>query len=615
MSTFQPEPLFDRADFDKYQWTEILDRARLKDCQIYSSEFQIEAAKYQALGDVLAQKIFGFLSYINSTEVELLYLQIPSSQEKKVDEFLSEKEISILRELIDNTDDFEMKARIANILWVCKTKDPDRSRPIKMARDAIKFYLQSAKALENLENWRPSYARLKRAAQLASLIERKKDIEMRREVFEHINNLIDRYTTIENEFLTGSAMKVLQEDLKRSLNTIHTDLPSYARKCAKLAEQKAIFTENFQDYHQSFFQKKAYRQIESEWYRISHDKESELNARRQLAEVEAWYAQQALINHEPNSYAVAAGRIEKAITVLKKVEDTFGQKQNISARMQELHREMLAYQKESMSQITSIASAEPNSFHDPEMEEAARELVKGKSLRDALYSLAFDAELIHSIKDLQAKAEEAIQSQKLLHLIPAALSDDEGKTKAISTNDDEDLRNTMFRIARFYQFWYGLNFIIPACKQICSEHTVVSENLSFVFHENSFIPKGREPLYAQGLIAGLGGDHLIAAHLLIPQVENSLRHILKQNGFIASKREFIQDNFLLHEILRSSDLESVLKEDIIFALKGLLVERMGSNLRNEVCHGLLDYERFFMPELQYFWWLTLHLCLRSTYRQ
>jgi len=169
--------------------------------------------------------------------------------------------------------------------------------------------------------------------------------------------------------------------------------------------------------------------------------------------------------------------------------------------------------------------------------------------------------------------------------------------------------------AKFYQGWYGLNFIVPACDQICSEHTVTLEDLSFVFHENSFIPKGRELLYAQGLIAGLKGDPVIAAHLLIPQVENSLRHILKQNGSIASKRETIQDDLLLHEVLSSPDLMSILKKDIIFTLKGLLVERMGSNLRNEICHGLLDYERFFTSELPYFWWLTLRLCLVPTYRQ
>jgi Domain of unknown function (DUF4209) len=615
MSTSKPEPLFDTTDFDKYQWTKILGRVSLKECRNYSNEFRTEAAIHRSSGDTLAQKVFEFLSHISSILMEPLEPQNASYIEKVIDESLSEKELLILRDLFSKTDDPEMKARIADILWICKRQDLERSRPIQMARESVKAYLQSAKKLENVENWMNCYARLKRAAQLASLVDGKKNMQMRLEVTEYINNLIDRYAIVENEFLTGSAMKVLQEDLRKSLSAIETDLPSYAKKYAELAAQKAVFAENFQDYHKAFYQKKAYRQIEGEWYRIFNDKESECNAMLQLGEVEVWYAQQALINNEPNSYAVAAGRIENAIAVFKKVEDTFGRRQNTFERMQELHKEMLACQKQSMSQMVSISFAEPDVFCDPEMQEVARELVKGKSLREALYSLAFDHRLIHTVEDFEVKAKEEMQSYKLLHLIPTASIDSEGKTKAISGNGGNDLKDKMFQIAKFYQGWYGLNFIVPACDQICSDHTLTLEDLSFVLHENSFIPKGREPLYIQGLIAGLKGDPVIAAHLLIPQVENSLRHILKQNGSVASKRETIQDDFLLHEVLSSPDLMSILKEDIIFTLKGLLVERMGSNLRNEVCHGLLDYERFFTPELPYFWWLTLRLCLVPTYRQ
>jgi hypothetical protein len=434
MSTFKPEPLFDVADFGKYQWTEIPKRVSLQECRSYSKEFRIEAAIHQSSGDTLAKKIFEFLSRITSIVMSPLEPQNASYVEKIIDKSLSEKEALILRELVSKTDDPEMKARIADILWICKKQDPERSRPIQMAREAVKAYLQSAKTFENVENvedWMNCYARLKRAAQLAPLIDGKKNTEMRLEVVEHINDLIDRYTTVENEFLTGSAMKVLQEDLRKSLSAIQTDLPGYAKKYAELAAQKANFAENFQDYHKAFYQKKAYRQIESEWYKISNDKESELNARLQLGEVEVWYAQQAVVNNEPNSYAVAAGRTKKAIAVFKKVEDAFGRRQNTSERMQELHKEMLVYQKQSMSQMTNVSFAEPDDFCDLEMQETARTLVKGKSLREALYSLAFGYRLIHTVEDLEVKAKEEMQSYKFLHLIPTASIDGEGKTKAV----------------------------------------------------------------------------------------------------------------------------------------------------------------------------------------
>lgn len=93
MSTSKPEPLFNTADFDKYQWTEVLERVSSKECRNYSNEFQAEAARYQSSGDTLAQKIFEFLSHINSTIMAPLEPQNVSYIEKIIDESLLGKEL------------------------------------------------------------------------------------------------------------------------------------------------------------------------------------------------------------------------------------------------------------------------------------------------------------------------------------------------------------------------------------------------------------------------------------------------------------------------------------------------------------------------------------------
>ena len=160
MSTVTPEPLFDAEYFDKYQWTEILSRVSLKVCRNYSNEFRTEAAMHQSSGDTLAQKFFEFLSHINSIVMEPIELQNTSYIEKIIDESLSEKELFILRKLFGKADDPEMKARIADILWICKKQDSERSIPIQIAKKAVKAYLQSAKNLENVEDWMNCYARL-----------------------------------------------------------------------------------------------------------------------------------------------------------------------------------------------------------------------------------------------------------------------------------------------------------------------------------------------------------------------------------------------------------------------------------------------------------------------
>ena len=600
-------PSLELSDFTKYQWTDILAQANPKKCQNYSEAFRAKAEEYQSYGDSLAQEIFTFLSKITCLSMALTGLNNTSFMEKMISERLSDYDLAILRDLITTVSDPEMRARIADILWICK-RDIDRARPTQMARVAVQSYLQSAKTLEDVDEYTSCRDRIQRAAHLAPLTDGKKSTAMRCLVVQHIDNLIDRYADVENEFLTGSAMKVLQKDLKKSLNAIHSDLPGYAAKCAAVAAQKAVFADNFQDYHKAFYQKLAYREIESKWHKIAGDQEAERRAKLDVAEAEVWYAQQAFLGKETNSYAVAAGRIKSAIQAFRKIEDTFGKRQDTSERIQELHKHMLDYQQKSMSLVIDIP-LDSSQFDDAEMQQRARELVTKKSLREALYALAFRYSLIKSLDDLQAEAEQDMESYKLRYLIPTALVDEEGKTKAISGNGEDSIEHTMFRIANFYQSWYGLNFISPACKQICSEHDMSLDDLSFIVDENPFIPQGREPLYARGLLAGLQGDPVIAAYLLIPQLENSLRHLLKQHGFIASNPEVIQDDYLLNKVLYSPDLKEVLTEDIILIIKGLLVERMGSNIRNEICHGLFDYSQFFQPQITYIWWLTLYLCL------
>ncbi len=602
MSQSKPKLLFESVDFDNYQWREVLDQTSQKQCTNYSEAFRAKA--YQLSNDTVAQDVFMFLSEITSVVMEPLETQNTSYIVKVISESLSEKHLSILRELVGKIDDPEMRARVADILWICRKQDPDLGRPIKMAKEALKAYLQSARNLENVDDWTKCFTRLKRAAQLAPIIDGKKKTEMLREVVGYINEVICRYELVPNEFLTGCVMEVLQEDLSKSLTSLSSDL-SNTEQYAVVAAKKALIADSIQNYHQTFYQKIAYLQIESKWHKIAKDKDAERNTKMQIGEVHVWYAEQALVVNEPNSYSVAAGRIKEAIETFQNIEDTFGRRSDSSERIQALHKQMLAYQKKSMSQMVSVPLTEPEKFCEQEMQKQARDLVKGKNLRDSLYVLAFQYRLICKTEDLQEKAKS--------HLIPKDFIDEEGKTKAISGIDKDDLKDTMFNNLKFYQRWYGLNFIVPACRQICSEHDVTLENLSFIVQENPFIPKGREFLYLKGLIAGLQEDPVIAAHLLIPQLENSLRHILKEKSFITSKRETVQDDFLLHEVLNTPDLIQVLDKDIIFTLKGLLVERMGSNLRNEVCHGLLNYGRFFSPELAYLWWLTLFLCLVPTY--
>lgn len=74
--------------------------------------------------------------------------------------------------------------------------------------------------------------------------------------------------------------------------------------------------------------------------------------------------------------------------------------------------------------------------------------------------------------------------------------------------------------------------IAPARDAIIEEHTIRRSDLLFLVLNNSLIPQGHEGIVLRGIQAGFHGDWLIAMHLLIPQLEASIREVLQQLGAI-----------------------------------------------------------------------------------
>jgi hypothetical protein len=150
----------------------------------------------------------------------------------------------------------------------------------------------------------------------------------------------------------------------------------------------------------------------------------------------------------------------------------------------------------------------------------------------------------------------------------------------------------------------------PMIAQINLEHYVRLRDVIEFVTNNPFVPPGHEMFYAKGLHSGLTGDFLIAGHLLIPQVESSIRYLLYQRGEITSKfdDEGIQDEFPLGRLLYMPETIAILGSDLAFELQGLLVERFGCNLRNMTAHGLLTANDFNSEYIAYFWWIMLYLC-------
>lgn len=114
--------------------------------------------------------------------------------------------------------------------------------------------------------------------------------------------------------------------------------------------------------------------------------------------------------------------------------------------------------------------------------------------------------------------------------------------------------------------------------------------LEFLIKDNPIIPTGRERIFQSAISMFISGEYYEAMHILAPQVENLFRNIAKEVGGLTVTLE--NDGSSMEKVLSSIfDLPELLDcydNDIIFAFKGLLNEKAGANIRNEVAHGIIS---------------------------
>ena len=81
---------------------------------------------------------------------------------------------------------------------------------------------------------------------------------------------------------------------------------------------------------------------------------------------------------------------------------------------------------------------------------------------------------------------------------------------------------------------------------------------------------------------------------------------------IKNQKDKAENKILLDAMLRNEKLKTLLPENLIFELKALLIEPgIGLNLRNHMCHGLLEVEEMFSAASIYVWWLCLRLAIHD----
>lgn len=156
--------------------------------------------------------------------------------------------------------------------------------------------------------------------------------------------------------------------------------------------------------------------------------------------------------------------------------------------------------------------------------------------------------------------------------------------------------------------------IKPAARTLLTKFAVDDRHLMAIVSASPFVASGFEQNYALGLARFFQGDMISACHLLFPQLENSLRHVLSDAGIDTSKldEEMLQEDRTISGLLknRRGQLESIFGVDLIYTIDLLFNLKGGPCLRHELAHGKLLPGSCYLHSSVYACWLMYHMaCL------
>ncbi|WP_445247745.1 DUF4209 domain-containing protein [Microcoleus sp. OTE_8_concoct_300] len=572
-----------KDDFNNTCWYDVVNSSERKDCLTYYSAFWEKSQEAQGAGNLREQEVFAILAAVTNAAIK------PESTEEffaHIFKNLTDEQLDFLAEIAPEISDPELQARVADILWV-------RRRDNRMAQLAISAYLQSATTLESPDHCRGCVDRIERALRLARKIRHQDEV-----VFAHIEAVLDRYQGEDPLWLSAKLMELLQE--------YRFGEPA---KYAALSSKAATLAESTSHWPRA----RTLWSIKAIWHRIEKDYTKELDASMSAAETYVKEAEAAL-TRTPPSYMAASQFLQQAVEAFRRIRGTREETVGAKARAEEVHRLLLEYQEKTLNEMITSS----HEIDISEQVEEARNHVRGKDFQEALFALALlgaPTDVSRLRQQVQQQAREFVVS----HLFPVFMVNEMGKVIArqpgsvLSSNPEEAEAATRFEMCRnaiYYQNLQAKAYIEPARDQINLEHGVrLNDILSIVSH-SPFIPPNREYLFAKGLYAGLTGDFFTSTHILIPQLENSVRYIMWRRGIITSGLDDsgIQNEHNLNSTLYRPEITSIFDENTLFDLKCLLVEHAGSNLRNRMAHGLISDGEFMSPLMSYIWWLTLRLC-------
>ncbi len=583
------------ADFARCNWETSLAEADKKETFSYCIQFNKRLRKAVESGDVVGAAVFTVLVVVTDVELRPDNVDEPfgprfiaRSARGVLPGDLTDDQYGLLAEFVGIVADPEMRARLCDLVWVVK-------RNHHLARKAVEAYLESARTWEDPVNWVTCIDRIKRAVRLARSLGNGGISEFEKAVA-YAEELLTRLNGEDPGFMSSQLMEILQS-VKRGDPAKYAALATKAAKRAEAEGGNALFRAN------------QYWLCAADWHGIAKNAELREASLIAAAETHVMRAQEAAAKpRECTPNLIAAGHLERAVHALRKIGTPAA-----VHRANAVYLRLVEFQSKSVTELIRVEQSVDLTQYFECIEDALAGLTLDEALQRVAYFVAPAPKAT-----LREQVERQFGAHPLNGLFSCTTLGPTGKIAAErpqfeSTEEAKELATIaeMHGQANHHRALVAQGYLVAAIQKLRAEHNVRLTDFLALAASSSFVPRGREMTFAKGLFAGFTGDLIVSTHLLIPQVEESIRTHLAVRGIITSgfNRQNLQNEYDLNVTLYLDGINRLFDEDTVFDLRGLLVEHHGSNLRNMMAHGLLNDEQLQSQPALYLWGLCLRLCV------
>lgn len=493
-------------------------------------------------------------------------------------DFLKDEELDFYIEIFDIVKNKMLKARIADILWYLKYK-----KNIKYPKYMLEVYLSLD--YSDSKNFWHIYPYLYRGLYIARQI--KEDISK----FE-----VNLYSIFDSHLYENTAYLLRLSEIFRDFNLCK-------EKSENISKKLELFGTNLELSKQYYLAEQYYNEA-SFW--SSAERKVELQIKRVYSYIHNAEEKESIGIAERSHY-------ESALKILRTIEKnerekfiSHSQEEELIRKMQKAGQHAINGMKETSVTIDvtdSIKSLEDN--------------FKGKNKSDALKQLLFCANFVN-VKDVEETSIVQIKSSPLLSLCTHVMYAKDGRvvhqSSGIDFNENLNKTNSSVWETMIWQYTFQITLtaqtvLLTALNLLNNDHHITYFDVKEIVKDSNIISETRQEIFIKGLLAGLSYDFITAVHLLVPQIENLVREQLQIRDV---KTVTIDQNGLeievgLSTLVEKQEFTTIFGDDMAFEIRALLCESTGPNLRNNIAHGLLDYNQIQNTTGIYFWWFCFKL--------